>query len=73
MLWKIDQPDLIIFLGWSIFHNLHIYYQNSKLDRGSGRFFNFAKYEYLFNTKIQNSKLDRGSGRILNFAKYHYL
>ena len=22
VLWKIDQPDLIIFQGWSIFHNV---------------------------------------------------
>ena len=29
--------------------------QNSRFDRGSGRFLNFAKYHYLFNIKIQNS------------------
>ena len=35
MFWKIDQPDLIIFLGWTIFHNLRIYYQKFKIRNSS--------------------------------------
>ena len=38
MLWKVDQPDLIIFLGESIIRNLHIQYQNSNSTAAAAEF-----------------------------------
>ena len=56
LLWKIDQPYLIIFWDGQFFttYIFNTQIQNSKFDRGSGRILKFAKYHYLFATKIQN-------------------
>ena len=58
VLWKNDQPDLTICLGWSIFHNAL---------QGNGQ---AAKCNFVI-TKIQNSaktqKLKLGRGWFMNF------
>ena len=69
---KLTNTIELFVLGWSIFHNLHIYYQNSKFEIW---FLHFASYLYLFNAKIK--KIDSAAAaaeiRFLNFASYHNL
>ena len=69
LLWKIDHPYLIIFLGCSFFttYIFNTKFQNSTATAVEFWILIFDKYQYLFNTKFQKAKFGRGSGRMLIF------